>query len=41
MGNLVVWANKHFDKVMEARKEFDGLNPGNSEKKVDQNGRKR
>lgn len=28
MGNLVVWANKHFDKVMDARKRFDGLNPG-------------
>ena len=34
MGNLVVWANQHFDKVMEARKRFDGLNPGNSEKKL-------
>ena len=25
MGNLVVWANGHFDKVMAARKRFDGL----------------
>jgi hypothetical protein len=23
---LVVWANQHFDKVMEARKRFDGVN---------------
>jgi DNA-binding HxlR family transcriptional regulator len=23
---LIVWANQHFDKVMEARKRFDGVN---------------
>ena len=24
MGQLVLWANKHFDKVMDARSRFDG-----------------
>lgn len=31
VGGLVVWANQHFDKVMEARKRFDQVNPARAE----------